>query len=344
MLLAPRSLGRPAAVLAALLALTAAAPAVAAPARLGTWNAGEQRAVARAGLLTPLADGRFHGEQPLTGAQLRPALAALAATGGAGAQPVRVGPGTLSVAAFDRVLVRQLGLADVATSVRATAVAAGLDPPSRFGTEVVARQLQLRTNHPAADDALELYPTDPVTRAEAAHSLAVVLDFSGWEVGAARTTLQRFALGPLTTAQRTVLRTAVRFVGMPYVWGGELDRASAALGGQVHGGYDCSGLVWRVFKLSGLPWGGAISGRTAAQMAGEIPKRARIAFADLQPGDLVFFGPARFGSPATEAGIVHVGIALGNGFVLHSSSQGVTIAPLFEPWRQAEFSWARRLL
>ena len=38
---------------------------------------------------------------------------------------------------------------------------AGLAPPARFGTEVVARLLGLRTNHPAAQDDLELLPGRP---------------------------------------------------------------------------------------------------------------------------------------------------------------------------------------
>ncbi len=32
---------------------------------------------------------------------------------------------------------------------------------------------------------------------------------------------------------------------MPYVWGGTNDKAI----GQAHGGYDCSGLVWRALIL-----------------------------------------------------------------------------------------------
>src|SRR4051812_19751001 len=235
--------GAPAAQAAPFDATRGAAPA------LGAWNRAEQRSVAQARLLAPLPDGGFHGERAVTGAQLRPALRALAAT--SRAPRVVVPSGRLSVATFDLVLVRQLGLTDLAAAVQAEAARAGLEPPARFGTEVVARQLALRTNHPSGDDALELYPWEPVTRAEAAHSLATVAAFRGWEVPVARQVLGRFALPRYTAAQRRVLRYAVRFIGMPYVWGGELDSGSAQLGGQWRGGYDCSGLVWRVFKLSG---------------------------------------------------------------------------------------------
>jgi hypothetical protein len=39
-----------------------------------------------------------------------------------------------------------------------------------------------------------------------------------------------------------------------------------------------------------------------------------------------------------------VGIALSKDFMIHSSSQGVYVGPLFESWRRAEFAWARRVL
>ena len=52
---------------------------------------------------------------------------------------------------------------------------AGLAPPSRFGTEAVARLLGLRTNHPAALEQLELSPGEPANHAEAAYSAARIL-------------------------------------------------------------------------------------------------------------------------------------------------------------------------
>jgi cell wall-associated NlpC family hydrolase len=133
-------------------------------------------------------------------------------------------------------------------------------------------------------------------------------------------------------------------IGMPYIWGGETDGASGFFGGQEHGGYDCSGFVWRVFKLSGFSWGRAIHGRTAASQAGEIRRAARIPLADVRAGDLVFFGPGRFWQRATERRIVHVGIALDAEWMIHSSAQGVYVSPLFDPWRAKRFSWARRVL
>jgi cell wall-associated NlpC family hydrolase len=334
---------------ALLLALALYVPAGATGIGLGSWDVGDQHAVAQAGLLHVLDDDAFHGERPLTGTQLRDALTALAGRlgepGQAAAAQAAVSPtATVSVAAFDRLLVDQLGLGDLAESVQQEAQRAGLAPPSRFGTEVVARQLGLRFNHPAPHDALELYPWQPTTRAEAAYSLARVLDFRGWEAQDARRVLGAFHLPDYTPAQRAALRIAVSKIGMPYVWGGETDGTSGVWGAQAHGGYDCSGFAWRVFKPGGLAAGRAIRGRTAAQMAGEIPRAARLHLDEIHPADLLFFGPGRFWQRATEARIVHVGIALSPDFMIHSSSEGVYVSPLFDDWRRAEFSWARRVL
>jgi cell wall-associated NlpC family hydrolase len=326
----------------AALALVAAIPANPAHAAdLGSWNRGDQKAVVRAGVMADLPGG-FGGQLPLSPADMQTALAAIAAK--QGVQPVTAPLATPSVATFDRVLVSQLGLADLAAAVQDEARRAGLAPPAPFGSEVVARQLGLRFNHPAPDDRLELYPTDPITRAEAAHSFARIISFSGYETAYARQVLDQFKLPAYTAAQKRVLRLAVSKIGMPYVWGGETDSASSFFGFQAHGGYDCSGLVWRVFKLSGNPAGRAIHGRTAAQMAGEIPKSQRVEFDGVRPADLLFFGKARFGSKATEASVIHTGIALSPQFMINSSDQGVAVAPLFEDWRRQEFSWARHVL
>jgi cell wall-associated NlpC family hydrolase len=330
------------AVLLSIVAAAGLAPAAQA-ATLGGWNRPEQRAVARAGLLPNLADGRFHGDQRLTGAQLAAALGAVAAHTGRPAVAAAAGA-QVSVTTFDARLVDQFGLTDVAAHVQAVARRSGLRPPRIFGTEVVARYLGLRDNHPAGDDALELYPWDPITRAEAAHSLATILHFGGWEVDATRAQLSAFDLPVYRGATRRALRVAVSKIGMPYVWGGETDRASSQYGYQAHGGYDCSGFVWRVFKLSGQPAGARIGGRTAAQMAGEIPRRARLHLDQVQAGDLLFFGSASFRSRATEANVIHTAIALSPHWAIQSSGQGVYVSPLDEGWLRDEFAWARRVL
>ncbi len=99
-----------------------------------------------------------------------------------------------------------------------------------------------------------------------------------------------------------------------------------------------------MYKVSGLSWGRQILGRTAAEQAGEIPKSRRIHLEDVQPGDLLFFGSAHFDQRATEANVIHEGLALSGQWAIHSSGQGVYVVPLTSGWLAQSFTWARRVL
>ncbi len=309
---------------------------------LSNWDAAQQRQVVRAGLMRPVGRS-FRGGSALTVAQANAAMTAVSGRLGAPTTAsIAGGPSApVRVVSFDRMLVVQLGLGDVAAHLQTVAAARGLRPPWYFGSEVVARFIGLRYNHPTGTDALELYPYDAITRAEAAWSLDVVLGSSDGGAAYARSVLTGFALPALSGAQRDALRIAVRRIGYPYVWGGTTDDTSDGL---AHGGFDCSGFVWRVFKVSGLSWGARIGGRTAAQQAGEIPRRARLRMSGLRPGDLLYFGSAHFSSPATASNIIHAGIYLGDNWVIHSSSQGVYVLPLRGSWLGSEFAWGRRVI
>jgi cell wall-associated NlpC family hydrolase len=336
---------------ASLVAAAILAPAGAsAQVTLGNWDSIQQRQVVRAGLMGDLSGNDFGGAQGLRRAQADRTMAALAAMIGGDlsawgqqqAQPdVRTGVSVVTVAGFDRLLVDQLGLADVAAHIQQATGAVGLGPPSDYGSEVVARLLGLRYDHPAGTDQLELFPTDQITRAEAAWSLAQVLDNGGWSIASARQTLSTYRLPQMTQDQLTALRIAVSRIGYPYIYAGTTDDTSDGL---AHGGFDCSGFVWRVYKISGLPWGQEIHGRTAAQMAGEIPRARRLDYDQLRPGDILFFGSAQFDSTATEANVIHAGIYLGDNWVIHSSGQGVYVLPLKGSWLGDQFAWGRRVL
>jgi cell wall-associated NlpC family hydrolase len=227
----------------------------------------------------------------------------------------------------------------------ANARAAGLAVPSRFGTETVARLLGLRTNHPAAQDDLELLPSAPVTRAETAYSVARILRFGGWEIQYVEDAAATFELPLVRGWQKRVLDTAVRFVGFPYVWGGTSEKPEAPFGVEAPGGFDCSGFIWRVYKLQAYSGGATLSatikGRTTYQMSGEVPRSKRIGFAKLQPGDVLFFGPA--GPRSKPASVGHAGIYVGGGWMIHSSGQGVAVTPL-TGWYRQQFAWGRRPL
>ena len=104
-------------------------------------------------------------------------------------------------------------------------------------------------------------------------------------------------------------RTAERFVGIPYRWGGDT----------VVDGMDCSGIS--------IP-------RTSREQfgAGDL-----IIKADLQDGDLVFFG-------ASVDKINHVGIYVGNGKFVHAPRRGedIKISTVDESYFEKRFVGARR--
>jgi NlpC/P60 family/S-layer homology domain len=331
------------AFIVASLALLLALPAQAAKPKR-SWAQPEIELVVADGLMAPNA-ASFRPDDPLTQGELAQLVAGL--TGKPAVQPGHPAA-TVTMSGLDMRLVRALGLQDVAGTATLAARLAGLSPPARFGTEVVARMLGLRTNHPAAQDALERLPSDPAPRAEAAFSAARVLRLDEPSLELARTAAASLAFDVREPLQRRVLATAFRFVGFPYVWGGESERPTGAesqYGPQAQGGFDCSGFVWRVFKLEPYPelpaLGSVLRGRTTFALSSEVPRSARIPFARLAPGDVVFFGAK--GPKSKPAQVDHMGIYTGGGWMVHSSGYGVTLVPL-SGWYREHFAWARRPL
>jgi cell wall-associated NlpC family hydrolase len=318
-----------------------------------SWAQPQIKLVTTRGIFAGSVD-TFQGSDPLSQGALAGAVANLTGT-----TPVPDGDpnAPVSMEDLDRTLVDALGLADSAYRFRLAATAAGITPPRRFGTEVVARLLGLRLNHPAGQDDLELDPQQTATRAEAAYSFAQILRFgadrgswqdrhsssattasdyaTSWEVEQARQDAQSFQLPTLTAWQRRIIATAFSYVGYPYVWGGT---------GQGTAGYDCSGFVWQVYKLTSYAdegdLAGVLHGRTTMQMSGEVPRSLRIGIDDLAPGDVMFFGHGRRSKPAQ---VDHTAIYLGNGWLVQSSGDGVALAP-FDGWYRSSFAWARRPL
>lgn len=116
----------------------------------------------------------------------------------------------------------------------------------------------------------------------------------------------------LSSRGGTIVQTASRFLGTPYVWAGTTSS-----------GFDCSGFVMRVFSLNGV---------NIRRMADEqYYGGTKVKKEDLQAGDLVFFttyGP----------GVTHVGIYIGDDRFIHSSSRcGVTISSLKDAYYKARF-------
>ena len=92
-----------------------------------------------------------------------------------------------------------------------------------------------------------------------------------------------------------IIATAKEYLGVPYVYGGTSPK-----------GFDCSGLIYYVFKQYGYSLY-----RCADDMY--YHDGTNVEKANLQPGDLVFF------SSSSEA-VGHVGMYIGNGQFIHASS------------------------
>lgn len=116
-----------------------------------------------------------------------------------------------------------------------------------------------------------------------------------------------------SSSDNNIVNAAQRYVGTPYVWGGEsIDE----------GGMDCSGFVYNALKDAGYK-----VGRETAQ--GYRKFGNTVSKSDMQPGDLIFYG-----KNTNDAS--HIGIYLGNGKMIHSSGgskntkdnpgKGVTVA------------------
>ena len=146
-------------------------------------------------------------------------------------------------------------------------------------------------------------------------------DIAMWSPEAAKKSpLRRLAEGiaaRTSVIAASLTRSAMRFLGVPYTFGGTTTR-----------GFDCSGYVQHVFALLGI----RIPRTADAQY--EVGKRvARVA-----PGDLVFF-------QTYTAGASHVGIYLGNGnFVHSSSSHGVEVSALHDSYWASRYLGAKRIL
>jgi cell wall-associated NlpC family hydrolase len=323
----------------ATVALVATSAASGAPGPRATFADAQIEAVVAAGLMAP-SSAAFRPNDALTQTELASVLASLG-TSISVVDPYR----PVTIRELDARLVTLVGLRPAAMQIRLAAFNAGLGPRTWLGTETVARLLGLRINHERHEEALELQLSQPATRAEAAYSIARVLALTPEELETTRRTAATFALPYLSEWQRSVLRRALAFVGSPYVWAGTSELPQILSGRVLPGGFDCSGLVWRVYKLeqyAGAPGlSKVLRGRTSYAMSGEVRRSRRIGRDALRAGDVVFFGDR--GTRSTPAEVGHMGIYLGNDWIVHSSRFGTTLTPLRD-WYETRFAWGRRPL
>jgi cell wall-associated NlpC family hydrolase len=119
-----------------------------------------------------------------------------------------------------------------------------------------------------------------------------------------------------------VAATALRFIGLPYLWGGTTPF-----------GLDCSGLAQLVYRLHGylLP--------RDADLQHADPNLVEVARDAIRAGDLVFFGP-------DGGSVTHVGIALGGEAFLSATTYRSPVVRrdgLDDPYWAGLYRGAKRL-
>ena len=123
------------------------------------------------------------------------------------------------------------------------------------------------------------------------------------------------APAPVSSASgQAVLNYAYSFLGTPYVWGGSTPS-----------GFDCSGFTSYVYRHFGV--------NLPRVSRSQATVGTKVAYSNLQAGDLVFFG---------NGGISHVGIYIGGGNMIHSPRPGKTVE--ISTMKYHTFITARRVL
>ena len=127
--------------------------------------------------------------------------------------------------------------------------------------------------------------------------------------------------GQITERTSDLVSTAIGFLGIPYLLGGN----------SAESGFDCSGFVRAIYKDAI----GLILPRTAAEQA---VATQNIDKTQLKPGDLVFFN-------TLKRSFSHVGIYMGDNKFIHSPRSGssVRIEDMRIPYWNVRFDGARRV-
>jgi len=115
----------------------------------------------------------------------------------------------------------------------------------------------------------------------------------------------------IAEARNQVVRETMKYLAIPYLWGGTHPKT----------GLDCSGFVQLVYSKAGL----------------NLPRVARDQYSasfylkpsGVLPGDLIFFSMKKPGSSHVD----HIGIYVGKGYFVHASvSNGIHIDSVANPY------------
>jgi cell wall-associated NlpC family hydrolase len=259
---------------------------------------------------------------------------------------------TVTSRGIHRSLVRALGMGPTAAALDRLATTDGYEfaTPRFFGVNLLAMRLGLRFNN-RVDESQDVTPGSKLRRKQVAWSLYRATTLESWVVPYLEEQYEDMVLPKMSAGRRSIVDWGVRYVGYPYIWAGEWGFATPpplAFGGQPGPGFDCSGLSWWALRADdGVYWeispprpheGWPLPQRTSAQMSRMT--NVRLPYAELLPGDLMFYDGDRDGV------VDHVDVFVGKGWALDSSSSvgGVTLMWVKSGWYREHFVHGRRVL
>jgi cell wall-associated NlpC family hydrolase len=117
------------------------------------------------------------------------------------------------------------------------------------------------------------------------------------------------------------VETALDAIGTPYLWGGTNEN-----------GFDCSGLIRYAYAAHGVEVPRV--SRDQIRAGREVAPRAEA----LLPGDILGF------TRELNRSVSHVGLYVGEGRFIHSSSGGVRLSNLADPYWREHLVAARRVV
>ena len=155
----------------------------------------------------------------------------------------------------------------------------------------------------------------------AEHSIGFIAKSSVQILDYQITAPQSGAAGPAGPLAQSLVQTAMSYLGVPYVWGGN-----------TADGIDCSGLIKAVYSANGITLP-----RTAAQQSQLGFSVPLTDVTQWQPGDRMYF-------QCHHDYVDHTGMYIGNGYFVHSSigNHGVDVTRVDSPYYWAHLVAVRR--
>jgi cell wall-associated NlpC family hydrolase len=266
--------------------------------------AGDRQKLSKAAIANYVTDGASSAENPIFGGNQ--------ATAGAATEYNRIAEGDLTLAvanlhtaedtlnAQEAQLSAQQGQAQQQVNVEQAAISHN------------EQEIQAQQNALASENGVIANLIQQQQEAQVRASTRLIQTASSRSSDLAG--LNNAAPPPTAAGGAGAVQAAESQIGVPYVWGGESPRGSS------DPGFDCSG-------LTAWSWG-QVGVSLPHFSGGQMSDTTRVPLSDLQPGDLLFYGPGgdthvamyvgpgtMIEAPQTGESVHLTGIRLGDGFV-----------------------------